>query len=85
MRPWLPEKKRRSHPEGAAEVSWRTLVLQGAALLCVVVWLTSLVVAAVLQRTDGVDGRQAEEEHHTLLETGQGHTPSTGYGKPPPL
>ena len=49
-------------------MGWRALLLQGAAALCVVVWLTSLIVGAILSRADGrEDGRRASEEQRNLL------------------
>ena len=49
---------------GGGKVSWRVLVLQGAAALCVVAWLTSLVVGAILKRTDGRrEGQRGEQQN----------------------
>lgn len=48
----------------AGNTSWQTFALQGAATVCVVVWLTTLVVSAVLKKADG---RGEEEERRGLL------------------
>jgi hypothetical protein len=50
----------------ALGVSWRAFILQGASAACAVVWLTALVVSAVLKRADGRD-LGSEEERTGLL------------------